>query len=77
MTTVFDSLFWGFIASIPLIVGAIVAAYVNLKKSMIASIMAFGAGVLIAALTFSLIEEAYRQVNDIVTVRIRIRWIIV
>ena len=68
MTTILDSLLWGFIASIPLIVGAIVAAYLNLKKSMIASIMAFGAGVLIAALTFSLIEEAYRQVNDIVTV---------
>ena len=67
-TTIFDSLFWGFIASIPLIIGAIVAAYVNLKKSMIASIMAFGVGVLIAALTFSLIEEAYQEVKDIVTV---------
>jgi ZIP family zinc transporter len=30
--------------------------------------MAFGAGVLVAALTFSLIEEAYNLVNDIVPV---------
>jgi zinc transporter, ZIP family len=30
--------------------------------------MAFGAGVLIAALTFSLIEEAYNLVNDLVPV---------
>jgi zinc transporter, ZIP family len=51
-----------------LIAGAILASYVNLKKSIIASIMAFGAGVLIAALTFSLIEEAYNLVNDLVPV---------
>ena len=30
--------------------------------------MAFGAGVLVAALTFSLIEEAYNLVNDLVPV---------
>jgi zinc transporter, ZIP family len=51
-----------------LIAGAILASYINLKKSVIASIMAFGAGVLIAALTFSLIEEAYNLVNDLVPV---------
>ena len=68
ISTIFDSLLWGFIASIPLIAGAILASSVNLKKNIIASIMAFGAGVLIAALTFSLIEEAYNLVNDILTV---------
>jgi zinc transporter, ZIP family len=51
-----------------LIAGAVLASYVNLKKSIIGSIMAFGAGVLIAALTFSLIEEAYNLVNDLVPV---------
>jgi zinc transporter, ZIP family len=55
----------GFVAGIPLIVGAVLASYVNVKKSIIASIMAFGAGVLIATLTFSLIEEAYNLVNDL------------
>ena len=67
-SSLFDSLLWGFIASIPLIAGAILASFVNLKKSILASIMAFGAGVLIAALTFSLIEEAYDMAKDIVTV---------
>ncbi|MDQ3873357.1 MAG: ZIP family zinc transporter [Thermoproteota archaeon] len=66
--TLFDSLLWGFVASIPLIAGAVLASFINLKKPIIASIMAFGAGVLVAALTFSLIEEAYNLVNDIVPV---------
>ena len=66
--TLFDSLLWGFVASIPLIAGAVLASFVNLKKPIIASIMAFGAGVLVAALTFSLIEEAYGLVNDLVPV---------
>lgn len=67
-STILDSLLWGFIASLPLIAGAILASYVDLKKSIIASIMAFGAGVLVAALTFSLIEEAYSLANDLVPV---------
>src|SRR5918912_135084 len=66
--TLFDSLLWGFVASIPLIAGAVLASFVNLKKPIIATIMAFGAGVLIAALTFSLIEEAYGLGNDLVPV---------
>jgi hypothetical protein len=36
--------------------------------------MAFGAGVLIAALTFSLIEEAYNLVNDLVPVILGYTW---
>jgi zinc transporter, ZIP family len=56
------------VASTPLLIGAVLASFVNLKKSIIASIMAFGAGVLVAALTFSLIEEAYNLVNDLVPV---------
>ena len=68
ISTISDSLLWGFVASIPLVAGAVLASFVNLKKSIIASIMAFGAGVLVAALTFSLIEEAYNLVNDLVPV---------
>jgi ZIP family zinc transporter len=66
--SIFGSLLWGFVASIPLIAGAVLASFLNLKKPIIASIMAFGAGVLVAALTFSLIEEAYNLVNDLVPV---------
>jgi len=48
-----------FIASIPLVVGCIVALFVSLPKNIIAAIMAFVSGVLVAALTFSLVEEAF------------------
>jgi zinc transporter, ZIP family len=57
--TIFESLLWGFIASIPLVIGCTVALFVSLPKSIIAAIMAFGSGVLVAALTFSLVEEAF------------------
>ncbi|MDQ3868750.1 MAG: ZIP family zinc transporter [Thermoproteota archaeon] len=61
---IIESLLWGFIASIPLLVGSIVASYVNLPKNIIATIMAFGSGVLVAALAFSLIEEAFRLAQE-------------
>jgi hypothetical protein len=54
--TILHSLMWGFVASVPLLVGSIVALFVKLPKQIIATIMAFGSGVLIAALSFSLIE---------------------
>jgi zinc transporter, ZIP family len=41
------------------VIGSIVALFVSLPKSIIAAIMAFGSGVLVAALTFSLVEEAF------------------
>ena len=61
--TIFQSLLWGFIASIPLLLGSIVALFASIPKSIIATIMAFGSGVLIAALSFSLIEEAFNYLN--------------
>jgi zinc transporter, ZIP family len=57
--SIVESLLWGFIASIPLVIGCTVALFVSLPKSIIAAIMAFGSGVLVAALTFSLVEEAF------------------
>lgn len=66
--TIFDSLFWGFVASFPLLAGTVLALFVNLRKDIIAAIMAFGAGVLVAALSFSLIEEAYEMIGEIETV---------
>ena len=40
-------------------IGCTVGIFVSLPKSIIAAIMAFGSGVLVAALTFSLVEEAF------------------
>jgi zinc transporter, ZIP family len=62
---VFESLIWGFVASIPLVIGCIVALFVSLPKGVIAAIMAFGSGVLVAALTFSLVQEAFNLSQSI------------
>ena len=64
----FESLLWGLIASIPLLIGSIIALIVNLPKQVIAIIMAFGSGVLVAALAFSLIEEAFSLSESITSV---------
>jgi zinc transporter ZupT len=58
----------GFIASIPLVIGCIIALFANLPRGIIAAIMAFGSGVLIAALTFSLMEEAFNLSQSIAPV---------
>ena len=47
------------ITALALIFGAIVGSYFSLKKKIIAAFMAFGAGVLVCALTFGLMEEAF------------------
>jgi ZIP family zinc transporter len=64
----FEPLLWGFIASIPLLIGSIIASIVNLPKQVVAIIMAFGSGVLVAALAFSLIEEAFSLSESIISV---------
>jgi len=44
---IFESLLWGIVASIPLIIDCLVALFVNLPKSIIAVLMGFGSAVLI------------------------------
>lgn len=50
---------WGFIGGLALLIGAVAGYYVKISKRMIGSIMAFGAGVLIAAACFELLEQAF------------------
>jgi ZIP family zinc transporter len=50
--------FWGAVAGGALVVGAAIAWVVAVPRAVVASIMAFGAGVLISALAFDLVEEA-------------------
>jgi ZIP family zinc transporter len=52
--------FWGLVAGSALLIGAAVGFYFNLPKRLIAAIMAFGSGVLISALSFELMDEAYK-----------------
>ena len=51
---------WGLLAGGALLIGAIVAYFVNVPQRIIAGIMAFGSGVLVSALSFELMDEAYR-----------------
>jgi len=49
---------WGLLAGGALVVGAAIAWFVRVPQRVVASIMAFGAGVLISALAFDLVDEA-------------------
>ena len=51
---------WGFVAGAALLVGAAIGWFVPVSRRVIAAIMAFGSGVLISALSFELMDEAYR-----------------
>jgi ZIP family zinc transporter len=53
--------FWGLVAGSALVVGAAVGALAPVGQRLIAAIMAFGGGVLISALSFDLMDEAYRS----------------
>lgn len=49
---------WGWLAGSSLLIGAFLGWYLNLSQRIISSVMAFGSGVLISALSFDLMEEA-------------------
>jgi ZIP family zinc transporter len=49
---------WGLLAGGALVVGAAIAWVVRVPQKVVAGIMAFGAGVLISALAFDLVDEA-------------------
>jgi ZIP family zinc transporter len=49
---------WGLVAGAALLLGALVAWVVDVPQRVVASVMAFGAGVLISALAFDLVDEA-------------------
>jgi ZIP family zinc transporter len=52
--------FWGLVGGGALVLGAAVAWRVPVSRGVVAGIMAFGAGVLISALAFDLVDEAER-----------------
>src|SRR3954469_4834208 len=52
---------WGLLAGSALIVGALAGFYLHLPKKLTAGVMAFGSGVLISALAFDLMDDAYRR----------------
>lgn len=56
-----QAILYGAISGLALVVGAFVGLTFNLKQKVIAAFMAFGSGVLICALTFGLMEEAFHH----------------
>lgn len=52
---------WGLLAGSALVIGAAIGYFTRLPHRVIASIMAFGSGVLISALSFDLVEEAHER----------------
>ncbi|HEX8678528.1 MAG TPA: hypothetical protein VF683_01100 [Chthoniobacterales bacterium] len=53
--------FWGLVAGSALVLGAAVGYFVRVPQRLIAGIMAFGGGVLISALSFDLMDEAFQR----------------
>ncbi len=52
---------WGLLSGSALLIGAAIGWFIPLSRRVIASVMAFGAGVLISALSFELMDEAWAR----------------
>lgn len=52
---------WGLLAGSALLLGAAIGFGVRVSQKVIATVMAFGAGVLISAVSYELVGEAYEQ----------------
>ena len=56
-----EAALWGFVGGIALLAGAIIGLAFEVPRRVIGLVMAFGAGVLISALSFELTAEAVRS----------------
>src|ERR687883_1354671 len=52
--------FWGLFSGSALVLGALIAWFAHVPQRVIAAIMAFGSGVLISALSFELMDVAFK-----------------
>lgn len=52
---------WGLISGSALIIGAMIGYFTGISQRFVAAIMSFGSGVLISALSFDLMDEAYKR----------------
>ena len=53
-----QAFFWGLLGGSALLIGAVIAWHWRINPKVVATVMAFGAGVLISALAFDLVDEA-------------------
>ena len=61
MNKAWEAGFWGFVAGVALLLGAGAGYLAPVPRRVVAGIMGFGGGVLISALAFDLMDEAYRR----------------
>lgn len=61
MNDVVQAGLWGLVAGSALLLGAVIGFGVRVPQKAVATVMAFGAGVLISAVSFELVGEAYEQ----------------
>ncbi|MGW2787534.1 ZIP family metal transporter [Streptomyces populi] len=61
MADVVEAGLWGLVAGSALLLGAALGYGIRVPQKVVASVMAFGAGVLISAVSFELVGEAYDQ----------------
>ena len=54
-----EALVWGVLASSSLLIGGLLALRVNFPSVVLGLIMAFGAGVLISAIAYEFVQEAF------------------
>jgi ZIP family zinc transporter len=56
-----DAGLWGLLGAAALLVGAAAGYFAKVQQRIIAGVMAFGSGVLISALAFDLMDDAYKR----------------
>lgn len=61
MSSVLQAGFWGSVGGSALILGALIAYFASIPQRLIAGIMAIGSGVLISAVAFDLMDEAFQK----------------
>ena len=61
MDTALMAGFWGLVGGSALLIGAGIASIAQLPQRLIAGVMAIGSGVLISAVAFDLMDEAYKR----------------
>ncbi len=61
MHTSFEAALWGWLAGSSLLIGAALGWFLKLSSRSISSVMAFGSGVLVSALCFELMDEAFQR----------------
>ena len=58
-----EAALWGLVAGSSLLIGAVVAIALRPDKAVIGAVMGFGAGVLISAVAYELVAEAFRAAD--------------